>query len=87
MGHKTSRLELAALGLVAGLGASLALTANAQAQSCDSPNPADWPAPAKPYFMIAFDTSGSMADGNLGSNSCGYPSNKLGTGGVPCGTP
>ncbi len=32
----------------------------AEAPECVSANPADWPAPAKPYFMIAFDTSGSM---------------------------
>ena len=27
---------------------------------CLSDDPADWPASAKPYFMIAMDTSGSM---------------------------
>ncbi|MBL9023271.1 MAG: hypothetical protein JNL21_13815 [Myxococcales bacterium] len=52
--------------LVRGLGA-LAVTAvvslpapKAQAQNCNSPNPADWPPPARPYFMLVVDTSGSM---------------------------
>ncbi|MEM1028865.1 MAG: MopE-related protein [Myxococcota bacterium] len=27
---------------------------------CLSPDPADWPAPARPYFMLVVDTSGSM---------------------------
>src|SRR5262245_17456618 len=27
---------------------------------CLSFNPADWPAPARPYFMLVVDTSGSM---------------------------
>ena len=33
----------------------------AEAPACLLPDPAKWPAPAKPYFMVAFDTSGSMA--------------------------
>ena len=28
--------------------------------ACLSPNPADWPQPSKPYFMLVADTSGSM---------------------------
>ena len=28
--------------------------------ACLSPNPADWPQPSKPYFMMVADTSGSM---------------------------
>ena len=31
-----------------------------EAPECRSPDPADWPAPAKPYFMLVVDTSGSM---------------------------
>ena len=36
---------------------------------------AQWPAPARPYFMIAFDTSGSMFQDTVtpaANNSCGY---------------
>jgi hypothetical protein len=44
------------------------------------PDPAAWPAPAKPYFMIAFDTSGSMVNTIASGNSCGYPNNRLGHG-------
>ena len=29
---------------------------------CRSPDPADWPSPARPYFMLAVDTSGSMTN-------------------------
>ena len=49
------------VGLVATVAAaSLFLPTRAEAQNCLSPNPADWPPPAKPYFMIIQDTSGSM---------------------------
>ncbi len=47
---------LAALGAVSALGAP----AQAQTAACASANPNDWPAPAKPYFLIIMDTSGSM---------------------------
>ena len=55
-----------------------ASTASA-AYDCTSANPADWPPPSKPYFMIAFDTSGSM-NSAVGSNpSCaGYPDTRVG---------
>src|SRR5262245_51240149 len=51
----------------------------ASAYDCSSPNPADWPPPAKPYFMIAFDTSGSM-NAAVGSppSSAGYPDTRVG---------
>ncbi len=60
----------------------------AEAPECLSQNPADWPSPAKPYFMIAFDTSGSMgiqvpaAPAVPVSPSCGveYGANRLGHG-------
>jgi len=32
----------------------------AENEACLSSDPADWPQPSKPYFMIAADTSGSM---------------------------
>ena len=46
----------------------------AAAQNCTSMNPTDWPLPAKPYFMIAFDTSGSMTSTvtPASDNTCGY---------------
>src|SRR6478672_6646135 len=51
----------------------------AAAYDCSSPNPADWPPPAKPYFMIAFDTSGSMDDSVGSTPSCaGYPDSRVG---------
>jgi MYXO-CTERM domain-containing protein len=64
---------LLALGGVTYAGAASA------AYDCTSANPADWPPPAKPYFMIAFDTSGSMDDAVTPAPSCaGYPATKLG---------
>jgi len=51
----------------------LLVPSSAWAQNCASTNPADWPPPARPYFMIAFDTSGSMgSDVGTMDNSCGY---------------
>jgi MYXO-CTERM domain-containing protein len=44
-------------------GIALLSAPSAQAQepaSCLSQNPADWPAAAKPYFLLMIDTSGSM---------------------------
>jgi hypothetical protein len=80
-------------GLAAGaaiLAASAWFTPTARAAEppeCLSPNPADWPAPAKPYFMIAFDTSGSMMNpvpfvGNPVLPSCGaaYGATRVGHG-------
>src|SRR5262245_35361877 len=53
--------------------------ANAQEPaSCLSPNPSAWPAPSKPYFMIALDTSGSMISTVATANSCGYPNTRMG---------
>ena len=51
---------------------------SAEPASCLSTNPADWPSPSRPYFMIIVDTSGSMGN-NVGSNnSCGYPNDRIG---------
>jgi len=54
----------------------------AEPAECLLQDPAKWPAPAKPYFMIAFDTSGSMATAinPLSNNSCGYPNTRTGHG-------
>jgi hypothetical protein len=59
--------------------------AQAEPAACLSADPAQWPSPAKPYFMIAFDTSGSMTiDVTVGgapqANSCGYGTNRIGHG-------
>ena len=61
----TSRLGVGALfGLLAAAAAfAPGRVPEAFAQedpACLSEDPADWPAPAKPYFMIVMDTSGSM---------------------------
>ncbi|MEB2310636.1 MAG: MopE-related protein [Sorangiineae bacterium] len=47
-------------------------TRAAEPAVCSSTNPADWPAPSKPYFMIIVDTSGSMDSGVGTTDSCGY---------------
>ncbi len=72
-----------AVALLAGgaIGLSLLGTSTkAEAYDCNSADPAQWPPPAKPYFMIAFDTSGSMATAIATNNSCAYPNNRLGHG-------
>ncbi|MGE3674887.1 MAG: VWA domain-containing protein, partial [Polyangiaceae bacterium] len=56
MAMVSTRLVLSLGALVAGV----AFSSSAAAQNCASPNPADWPAAAKPYFMLVVDTSGSM---------------------------
>src|SRR5690349_1271187 len=47
---------------------------------CLSQDPAQWPSPSKPYFMIGFDTSGSMSIPVAAMNSCGYPDTRIGHG-------
>ncbi len=67
--------------LVLALGGALAAAvysppASAQEPAaCLSPDPAQWPAASKPYFMLAIDTSGSMTTGVASGNSCGYAPN------------
>jgi hypothetical protein len=57
---------LTGLGIVGALSATDAaaqtcnLTGKPSPASCYSTNPADWPAPERPYFMVVFDVSGSM---------------------------
>ena len=75
--------KLRVLGFSVSAAAALSLVpalASAQAFDCSSPNPAMWPPAAKPYFMIAFDTSGSMTTSVATSNSCSYPNDRLGHG-------
>jgi hypothetical protein len=73
----------ALLGGAIGLAAMIGAPSTAEAQepaACLSTNPKDWPASAKPYFMVAFDTSGSMTDPVVPSgtqSSCGYGTNRL----------
>jgi hypothetical protein len=45
---------------VVGASAAMLLDSEAHAQDCTSPDPAQWPPSAKPYFMLVVDTSGSM---------------------------
>ena len=74
-------LVAAFAGGVAGLSLLIA-PSDASAFDCSSPDPAQWPAPAKPYFMVAFDTSGSMDTAVAGAApSCtGYPGTRSGHG-------
>ncbi|TKD00799.1 MopE-related protein [Polyangium fumosum] len=50
--------------------------------ACLSADPKDWPSSAKPYFMILFDTSGSMTTGvpnnlNPVPDSCGFGKTRI----------
>ena len=75
-------LSLAAGAAVAACSLSSRPVLAAEPPECLLPDPAKWPAPAKPYFMIAFDTSGSMAAAinPASNNSCGYPNTRTGHG-------
>jgi MYXO-CTERM domain-containing protein len=85
-GKATTRARYSRLrtisALVAGAGAAIGAAPSALAQepaSCLSPDPSQWPAPSKPYFMIVVDTSGSMGTAIVGgTNSCGYQHNRIG---------
>ena len=53
--------------------------ARAEPVACLSPDPAQWPASSKPYFLIFLDSSGSMGTTvPTGTNSCGYQHNRIG---------
>ncbi|MEO7594342.1 MAG: hypothetical protein ABI134_24225, partial [Byssovorax sp.] len=54
--------------------ASGACPSPAEPASCLSPDPAKWPTPSKPYFMLAVDTSGSMRQNVVPAvaSSCGF---------------
>jgi hypothetical protein len=73
--------SVAALLLAVALALGAVATAAAQeSPSCLSPDPSQWPAPAKPYFMVVFDTSASMTTSVAAVNSCGFPNDRLGHG-------
>ena len=57
---------------------TLTMVGGASAYDCASPDPAQWPASSKPYFMVIVDTSGSMTTSVSTTNSCGYPNNRIG---------
>ncbi len=79
--HRLGRATISVLSAMVGL----STTANAFAQDCFSNDPADWPAPARPYFLLAVDTSGSMNSAAT-PNSCkeangfssDYPDTRIG---------
>jgi hypothetical protein len=49
-------------GLMAGAAFVMPASAvNNEPPQCLSPDPSQWPAPSKPYFMIGYDTSSAMA--------------------------
>ncbi|TKD10451.1 MopE-related protein [Polyangium fumosum] len=61
--RQPSKGILTSFAALAGVAAAAAFTTPADAQeaaACLSQNPADWPTPSRPYFMIIADTSGSM---------------------------
>jgi MYXO-CTERM domain-containing protein len=75
---------LAALASVASIASAAAVTVLAGAPpalaaepaECLLPDPAEWPPPSKPYFMIAFDTSSKMANTFAGfTSSCQFSPN------------
>lgn len=46
--------------------------------ACLSSNPADWPSPAKPYFLVIADTSDSMSSAVSTDNGCMYANTRAG---------
>lgn len=59
---------------------SPSLSSAQESPACLSSDPTQWPHPAKPYFMVVFDTSSSMTSAVGTSNTCGFPSDRLGHG-------
>ena len=57
---------------------SLSTAVGQEPASCLSSNPAVWPKPSRPYFMMAMDTSGSMVADVGSSSSCGFGDTRLG---------
>jgi hypothetical protein len=72
---------LGALGASTGLFAPTVASAQEPA-ACLSANPALWPKSAKPYFMIALDTSGSMISQVTSTNTCGFQNGVYGGSGM-----
>ncbi|UQA54943.1 MopE-related protein [Polyangium aurulentum] len=73
-------LKVAAFGVALATAALGTRPAQAEPAACLSFDPAQWPAPSKPYFMIAFDTSSSMTGAVASNNSCNYPNDRVGHG-------
>ena len=73
------RLIAIASGLALGAVLTPSGRAFAEPAACLSADPSSWPAPSKPYFMLAADTSGSMTSdvGNPAiQSSCGFGSDR-----------
>ncbi len=70
-----STFALAAFATIAALASPRAAIA-AEPAACLNSDPTQWPEPSKPYFMIAFDTSGSMDQNVVPStgNTCTFGS-------------
>ena len=75
--HFTSIVRTLAIAAGALATTAFAGPAHAEPASCLSPDPAQWPAPSKPYFMLALDTSGSMTTGVGTASSCGFGSDRV----------
>ena len=83
--HPLLRPVAALAGLMAGAAfVAPASAINNEPPQCLSTDPSQWPAPAKPYFMLAVDTSSSMATPvpvagpPLFPSCAGYPANRNG---------
>jgi hypothetical protein len=73
------RFAAGALGALLGTFAAVPWAAAAEPAACRSPDPSDWPPPAKPYFMIVVDSTGSMGSSVGSAPSCpGYSSSQGG---------
>jgi Putative metal-binding motif len=75
------RRPAAAAAAFLAVAAVAAVAPAAEPAACLSPDPAQWPTPSKPYFMIAMDTSGSMNQNVVPANtsSCtGYGTTRIG---------
>ncbi|MCS6900661.1 MAG: MopE-related protein [Myxococcales bacterium] len=86
------KYRLLTLSMLAALAGSTGVTQAAEDPKCLSPNPADWPPPARPFFLVAFDTSGSMvactnptfaSSGGLKPCISGVPSSAFNSCGLP----
>jgi MYXO-CTERM domain-containing protein len=83
LGDRFLGLKVALFGGALAAASLAAVTARAEPAECLSFDPTKWPAPSKPYFMIAFDTSSSMTDpvnnaaGQPITDSCGYGTNRI----------
>ncbi|MCW5890491.1 MAG: hypothetical protein KIT14_08060 [bacterium] len=69
------------LAPVFALVAAVVLVGTAHAQepaACLSSDPASWPQPSKPYFLVIADSSASLTTAVAAANACGYPNTRLG---------